>query len=145
MSDEVTIKKEHIPIYRLEQSIRTLPPVEMPVINDFCEGIYARTITIPAGTLLTGAIHKKECFFVVRSGSLLVTTDTEPVKADAGFMSITKPGTKRAGYALEDTIVTTFHANPEEIKEQDELWDYFTIPAPDNIIDALKRLELEAL
>jgi len=141
---EVAIKPEHIPIYRLEQAIRTLPPVEMPVDNDFCHGVYARTVHIPAGTILTGAIHKDECFFVVRSGTILITTDTDPVKVSGGYMSITKPGTKRVGLALEDTVVTTFHANPEEIREQDKLWDHFTEPAPDNLLEVLGKMELEA-
>jgi hypothetical protein len=141
---EVAIKPEHLPIYRLEQAIReTLEPVEMPVDNDFCHGIYARTVHIPAGTLLTGAIHKDECFFVVRSGVILITTDTDPVRVESGYMSITKPGTKRVGLALEDTVVTTFHANPEEIREQEKLWDHFTEPAPDNLLEVLGKMELE--
>ena len=141
---EVAIKAEHLPIYRLEQAILSLPQVEMPVDHDFCKGIYARTIHIPAGTVLTGAVHKDECFFLVRSGSILITTDGDPIKAEAGFMSITKPDTKRAGLALVDTVVTTFHANPDELREPEKLWDNFTVPAPDNLLEILKRTELEA-
>ena len=145
MQNEVGIKVEHLPIYRLEQAIYSLPRVEMPVTNDFIKGVYARTIHIPAGTVLTGAVHKDECFFLVRSGSVLITTDGDPIKADAGFMSITKPETKRAGYALVDTVVTTFHANPEELREEKELWDHFTVPAPDNLLDVLEKTRLEGV
>jgi hypothetical protein len=143
-SQEVAIKAEHLPIYRLEQAIYSLPRVEMPVSHDFCKGIYARTIHIPAGTVLTGAVHKDECFFLVREGAILITTDREPIKAEAGFMAITKPETKRAGYALVDTVVTTFHANVDELRDPQQLWDEFTIPAPDNLLEVLKRTELEA-
>jgi len=145
VQNEVGIKVEHLPIYRLEQAIYSLPRVEMPVTNDFIKGVYARTIHIPAGTVLTGAVHKDECFFLVRSGSVLITTDGDPIKADAGFMSITKPETKRAGYALVDTVVTTFHANPEELREEKELWDHFTVPAPDNLLDVLEKTRLEGV
>lgn len=144
MSEEIGIKSEHLPIYKLEQEIYNLPRVEMPVFHDFCHGVYARSLVIPAGTVLTGAVHKDECFFVVRSGSILITTDNGTIKADAGFMSITKPDTKRAGLALVDTLVTTFHANPEELREPKKMWDYYTVPAPENIIEVLKKAELEA-
>lgn len=143
-NSEIAIKAEHLPIYRLEQEIYNLPRVEMPVDHDFCHGIYARTIHIPGGTVLTGAVHKDECFFLVRSGSILITTDGDPIKAESGFMAITKPETKRAGYALVDTVVTTFHANTEELRDPQQLWDNFTIPAPDNLLEVLKRTELEA-
>jgi hypothetical protein len=141
---EVAIKAEHIPIYRLEQAIYSLPRVEIPVSHDFCKGIYARTIVIPAGTVLTGAVHKDECFFLVRNGAILITTDKEPIKAETGFMSITRPDTKRAGFALVDTMVTTFHSNPEELRDPQEIWDTFTIPAPDNLLEVLAKKELEA-
>jgi hypothetical protein len=143
VNKEIGIKAEHIPIYKLEQEIYQLPRVEMPVFHDFCKGIYARTLVIPAGTVLTGAIHKYECFFVVRSGSLLITTDNGTVQADSGFMSITKPETKRAGFALVDTLVTTFHANPEELRDPDEMWNHFTVPAPGNILEILEKTKLE--
>jgi hypothetical protein len=144
MSD-VAIKPEHLPIYRLEQAIYSLPQVEMPVDHDFCKGLYARTLHIPAGTVLTGAVHKDECFFLVRSGAILITTDEEPIKAEVGFMGVTKAGSKRAGLALMDTVVTTFHANPKELREPDLIWDYFTVPAPDNLLEVLSKTELEVL
>ena len=143
--NEIAIKAEHIPIYKLEQAIYKLPRVELPVYHDFCKGIYARTIIIPAGTVLTGAVHKDECFFLVRHGCILITTDDKPIKAEGGFMSISKAGTKRAGIALVDTLVTTFHSNPEELREPDELWDHFTVPAPDNLLEVLSKAELEGI
>ena len=138
------IKKEHIPIFKLEQEILKYPQAECPVFHDFFKGIYARSIVIPSGTILTGAIHKDECFFIVRSGSLILTTETGAIQADSGFMAITKAGTKRAGIALMDTLVTTFHANPEELRTPEEIWDYYTVPAPSNIIEVLEKSQLEA-
>ena len=143
-NSEIAIKAEHLPIYRLEQAIYNLPRVEMPVDHDFCKGIYARTLHIPAGTIATGAVHKDESFFLIRSGIVLITTDSEPIKAEAGYMSITKPGTKRAAIALTDTVMTTFHANPTELRDPQEIWDHFTVPPPDNLLEVLKRTELEA-
>jgi mannose-6-phosphate isomerase-like protein (cupin superfamily) len=140
---EIAVKSEHVPVYQLEQALKTLPQVEIPVRHDFCAGLYARTIFIPAGTVLTGAVHKHECFFVLRSGTLIITTDAEPVKAEAGFMTVTSAGSKRAGIALTDVVVTTFHTNPEELRDPDAIWDYYTEPVPDNLISELQRAALE--
>ena len=60
-------------------------------------------------------------------------------------MALSKAGSKRAGFALVDTLVTTFHSNPEELREPDELWNHFTVPAPDNLIDILSKAELEGV
>lgn len=121
---------EHLPIYRLEAELLKLPQVDTPVEHDFCDGIYARTMRIPAGTVMTGAVHRRECFFLVRSGLLAVTTREEPKLLKAGDMFVTPAGTKRAAMAINDVVVTTFHANPNKIKEPDALWDEFVIPAP---------------
>lgn len=129
------VPAEHIPIYQLEAEILKYPQVEMPVDHDFCDGLYARTMHIPAGTILTGAVHRNESFFVVRRGELIVTTDNGSVRVGPGFMSITKPNTKRAGIALTDVMVTTFHANPTNEKDPEEIWDIYTIPPPAEMLE----------
>jgi len=143
VKSEIGINPKHLPAYRIEQYLLTLPQVEMPADHQFCRGLYARSLTIPAGVMLTGAVHKDECFFVVRSGSILITTDDEPVKADAGFMVVSKAGSKRVGLALTDTTVTTFHTNPEELRDPDDLWDHITIPPPDNLLEILAKESLD--
>lgn len=125
-----TVPAAHLPIYRLEAELLKLPQVDMPVDHDFCDGLYARTMHIPAGTALTGAVHRHECFFVVRSGRLAVTTDSGPIVLEAGAMLVSRAGTKRAGVALSDVIVTTFHANPGDETDPIALWDRFTVPTP---------------
>ena len=134
------VPASHLPIYRLEAELLKLPQVEMPVEHAFCAGLYARTMHIPAGTALTGAIHRQESFFLVRKGSLIVSTDNGPRTLSPGDMSVSNIGTKRAGVALTDVEVTTFHANPTNEQEPNALWDLFTIPAP-----ALEYAHLEEL
>ena len=136
---------EHLPIYQLEAEILKLPQVEMPVDHDFCNGLYARTMHIPAGTILTGATHREESFFLVRKGELIVSTDNGPQTIGPGDMSISKIGTKRAGIALTDVEVTTFHANPTNEQEAQKLWDMFTIPAPSTVLETVESAQLEKL
>jgi len=81
-----------LPIYKLEKSLRELPQVEVPLFHDFCTGIYARTILIKAGTIAVGAVHKNECFSLVRKGCILITTDDKPVQAESGIMIKTLAG-----------------------------------------------------
>jgi hypothetical protein len=134
---------EHLPIYRLEAELLKLPQVDMPVDHDFCNGLYARTMHIPAGTVLTGAIHKEESFFLVRKGELIVSTDSGPRTLGPGDMSVSKIGTKRAGIALTEVEVTTFHANPSNEQDPQALWDMFTIPAPAIALEAVQIAQLE--
>ena len=135
---ELDVPADHLPIYRLEGALLELPQVDMPVEHSFCAGLYARTMHIPAGTVLTGAVHREESFFVVRKGDLIVSTDTGPQRLGPGDMSVSRVNTKRAGIALTDVEVTTFHANPANEQDPQALWDMFTIPAP-----AIRHAQLE--
>jgi len=137
------VPAEHLPIYRLEAELLKLPQVDMPVDHDFCNGLYARTMHIPAGTILTGAVHREESFFLVRKGELIVSTDDGPLTLRSGDMSVSKIGTKLAGITLTDVEVTTFHANPTNEQEPQMLWDLFTIPAPAPALETAQKAQLE--
>jgi hypothetical protein len=100
-------------VNRLEAEIARLPQKECPVWHHFAPGVYARKMLVPKGTVLTGAVHKTEHLCIV-SGLIDVTTD-EGVRRICDLQAVfsSKPGTKRAGYALEDTYWTTVHATDE--------------------------------
>ena len=140
---KASVPAEHLPIYRLEAELLKLPQVNMPVDHDFCNGLYARTMHIPAGTILTGAVHREESFFLVRKGELIVSTDKGLLTLRAGDMSVSKIGTKRAGITLTDVEVTTFHANPTNEQEPQVLWEMFTIPAPAPALETAQKAQLE--
>jgi mannose-6-phosphate isomerase-like protein (cupin superfamily) len=119
-------------IFELEKQIQhaidnsLAPAMPNAVTHEFCNGLYARDLFIPAGGLLTGAIHKDESFFFVLSGIIIITTDTGTAEVGPGFRSVTKPGTKRAGLAITDCIVCTVHANPENETNSDRIWELYT-------------------
>lgn len=94
-------------IYDLEKLILDGPQVDLPIRHYFAPGLYAREMFIPAGTVLTGAVHKTEhiSLFV---GDITVLTDGG-MKRLTGHHTITsKPGAKRVGYAHADTWCTGF-------------------------------------
>jgi hypothetical protein len=93
-------------IKRLEEAILQAPQIDLCTQHCLSGGMYARTITIKAGTVLTGATHKTDHINIV-SGDISVTTD-EGVKRLTGYHVLsTKAGSKRAGYAHADTMWTT--------------------------------------
>lgn len=134
---------DHSAVLRLEAEILKHPQVEMPVAHDHCDGVYARSMLIPAGTIATGAIHRGESFFVVRMGTLIMHTPQGPMEFQAGHMAITRPGEKRAVIAVTDVIVTTFHANPDNETDPQALWDRFTVPAPQPLLEQAAAPTLE--
>ncbi|QZI87775.1 hypothetical protein PODOV050v2_p0010 [Vibrio phage 66E30.1] len=109
-------------INALELAMLQEEQVNIDVNHRFNGGIYAREITIPKGTLLTGRIHKFDHFDIMLSGDISVSTDVGEVKRLTGLNIMEgKAGKKRAGYAHEDTHWITFHCaeerNPEEMYE----------------------------
>ena len=91
---------------KLEEAIFDAPQVDLGTQHCLSGGMYARTITIPAGTVLTGATHKTDHINIVY-GDITVTTD-DGVKRLTGYHVLpTKAGSKRAGFAHKDTMWTT--------------------------------------
>jgi hypothetical protein len=93
-------------------------PVEIPVRDYFAnagtdQGLYAREITIPAGTLLTGKIHKYEQINVLSKGDISVLTEDGVVRVQAPFTIASPAGTKRIAYAHSECVWTTIHRTPE--------------------------------
>lgn len=85
----------------------------MPLEHMFIPGSYARALTIPAGTLIVGKIHKEPCFNFVERGEITVLTEkgTKTITAPAFFPS--EAGVKRVGLAHTDTVWITVHVTPE--------------------------------
>jgi hypothetical protein len=95
----------------LEAEMKKYPSVEIKTTHHFAKGVYAREIFIPKGTLLTGKIHKTEHLNIVSQGDISVLTENGPKRVKAPFAMVSQAGIKRAGYAHEDTVWTTIHAN----------------------------------
>jgi quercetin dioxygenase-like cupin family protein len=96
-------------LLELEASCKEQPQVEIPVVNFFAGGVYARQVTIPAGTVLVGKIHKHEHINVLLSGEIHVATEEGLVVLKAPHTFISPAGVKRGGYTITDTVWLTFH------------------------------------
>lgn len=98
----------------LEAAMFEEPQLDIPVVHWFAAGLYAREITIPPDTLLTGKLHRTQHLNVISKGEITVWTAGEPSRRiRAPFTFVAQPGTRRLGYAHEETVWTTFHATTE--------------------------------
>jgi len=112
MSEIVAQRPMRARVERLESILEQYPQVECPVQHHFAPGVYAREMTIPAGVIATGAVHKTEHLSIV-VGHCLLTTD-DGVKEICGHHTfVSKPGAKRALTAIADTVMTTIHPTEE--------------------------------
>lgn len=108
-------------IEQLEAVMKQMPgQIQIEPKHYFVHGLYAREITIPAGTTLTGKIHKFPHLNIISKGEISVMTDAGVQKIKAPATIISKPGTKRVGYAHEETVWTTIHATEETDPEKIE-------------------------
>lgn len=110
-------------VERLEAILEGQPQVECPVRHHFAPGVYMREMTVPAGVIATGAVHKTEHLTIV-AGHCLLTTDDGPREFVGYTTFLSKPGAKRAIQAIEETIVTTVH--PTEETDLDKLCELLT-------------------
>lgn len=92
-----------------EEYMKSQPQVEIVVKHHFSYGVYAREITIPAGTLLTGEIHKFENLNILSKGEMSVLTESGMQKVSAPFTVVSPAGTKRIAYTHTECIWTTIH------------------------------------
>lgn len=94
-------------------------------IHHFADGLYSRTIHIPANVCLTGKVHKTEHINIISAGEITVWTEAGMRRLSAPCVFVSQPGTKRAGWTHAPTVWTTIHANPtneREIPKVDELF-----------------------
>lgn len=83
--------------------------VQVPLREWFVEGIYAREVVMPKGTIVVGEIHKTQHLSVVSKGKVLLASEDGTEVLEAPYTYINKIGAKRLLYILEDTVWTTFH------------------------------------
>lgn len=93
----------------LQIEVSKLPQYEPATKHYFHGGMYCREVFRHADVLIVGKVHKKEHFYLVVSGTLAITTDDGVQEITGPHLLCSKPGTKRAVYALTDAICMTFH------------------------------------
>jgi hypothetical protein len=93
----------------LQVEVSKLPQYEPDTKHYFHGGMYCREVFREAGILIVGAVHKKEHFYLIVSGTVAITNDDGVQEVTGPYLFSSKPGTKRAVYAITDALCMTFH------------------------------------
>ena len=101
-------------ILRLQDAIisegRDVGPASCPVKHHFAPGSYGREMTLPAGMVVVGKIHKHAHINVISKGRVQVFTEQEGVlELAAPCTFVSSPGIKRVVHVREETVWTTVH------------------------------------
>jgi hypothetical protein len=104
----------------LQAEVSKLPQYEPETKHYFYGGMYCREVFRHANVLVVGAVHKKEHFYLIVSGTVAITTDDGVQEVTGPHLFLSKPGTKRAVYAVTDALCMTFHAIEAKSVEEAE-------------------------
>lgn len=107
-------------VRRLEAVTRELPQVEIATHHVLHGGLYARTIRIPAGVLLTGAFIRVPTLLIV-DGCVTVNTGDEPVTLAGRNVLAASAKRRQAFLAHTDTTLTmVFATQAQTVAEAEE-------------------------
>ncbi len=126
-------------VMKLQATMRSMPQVELATWHYFADGMYARVLERPAGTVIVGKIHKREHFYIVTKGKVRVVTDSGSNDYEAGAVVVSSPGTKRAVLALEDSICMTVHRTEKTVL--DDIEEELIVPEEGALFDARNKLK----
>ena len=109
-------------ITMIDAAIGSMPQMDMTPFHHFAKGLYCRELHIPQGALISGKIHKQEHIIILFTGEMTLWTEGgERIRVKAPYFGISPAGTKRLGYAHENTIgmniLATECTDPEEIED----------------------------
>lgn len=110
----------------VEDKLLDLPQHQVGYSHQFIDGLYIRTMLVPAGTTITGAIHKKGCLTLLLEGEISILTAKGAALLKAPMMFPAAAGIRRLGYCHTDVLCSTIHSvsstNIDDVEI--ELFDY---------------------
>ena len=110
-------------VRRLEDEALKLPQLEIKTEHAFHAGMYTRTIMIPSGAVLTGALIKIPTILIFSGDADVYTSDG--VERIIGYRVILAPNNRKQAFlAHKDTFLTMIF--PTEAKAIDEAEREFT-------------------
>lgn len=132
------VRNQRALILAAESELLALPDNQKLSVEDltthtFAPGIYTREMRIPAGKMAAGKIHRFGHISIMSAGELLVFTEDGVVHLLAPATIVSKPGTKRVVFALQDTVWTTVHPNPDNETDVATLEARYIAPSYDDV------------
>lgn len=136
--DELTLPSTNDAVAALSDMLLTLPQTDLGTKHLVHAGMYARTIFIPTGTVLTGAMTSADNICVVH-GDITVTTDDGAQRLTGFNVLPATAGKRRAGVAHADTWWCTLW--PTALTNAREIEDSLT-PEADKLQSRRELLEV---
>lgn len=131
MSNEAVAK-----VAKLEEWALTKDQIHIPIEHTIHGGMYARTLMLPAGIMITGALIKVPTVLIIAGDAIMYTQDG-PVEIAEYAVLPASAHRKQAFYAIEDTYMTMLF--PTKAKTVEDAEREFT-----DEIDALTSTKDEA-
>lgn len=117
-------------ILRLQEAMIPLrDPLPEPN-HYFAKGLYLRELTVPAGMLIVGKMHKSQHFVIITKGKAEVLSTQGRSIVTAGYVALSEPGIKRVVLALEDTTFINVHLNEDDTQDLEIIEAKYTFPEP---------------
>ena len=79
-------------------------------LEEYGSGVYARELFIPKGVTVVGKIHRYSHLSFLLKGKIIVISEfTDKITMEAPHTFASPKGSKRAFFALEDSLLTNVH------------------------------------
>lgn len=109
---EPSLRVEREQVERLEDEMKAMPQVQFLTDHHLFAGCYYRSILVPAGCALTGAVHLHANILCLVRGKAYILNGPEPQLVEAPWCGVGPAGTKRVGLAIEDCVFLSALATP---------------------------------
>jgi len=145
-SKEIAKSRDEV-IDVVENIIANQPQIECPVVHRFTPSMYIREVFVPAGTILTSEVHKKEHPHVLSMGKITMWDgEGGEITVSAPYCGITKENARRVVFVHEDCVFTTFHGTDKttvDEVEKDIFVEYDNVLMADEVKKNLNKNKLK--
>lgn len=136
---EELVNPTYAQLRELERAmLECLPPAEAPVTHHFADGVYGREMFIPAGTMLTGKIHRYATLNLLIQGEITVTTPEGIKRLSAPAIFTSPPGCKKVGFAHTDVRWVNVH--PTKLTNVADIEAKFIEPEMPHLLEGENRM-----
>ncbi len=117
----------------------------------FSDGLYIREMFCEKGYFCFTVIHNTANPLFLMSGKVAFSSDDGVETLTAPTFVLTKPGTKRVCYWLEDSVIVTVHPNPDGLTDLEEIekkmfscnWDQYDSDTKEDVWQMLEHKEYQ--
>ena len=107
-------------ILALQSRMLAMPEhqIAIPPRHTFAHGLYAREVTLPAGSTAIGFRHAQEHICIISQGRVQVVTEDGAEEIAAPATLVVPAGRKNCVHAIEETVWTTIHASDAQTPDE---------------------------